>query len=658
MPRSGVLPLVGGVFCCVVSLGASAQDHPVRVWQDASGRFQIRASLIEQTANDARLLTEDGREITVPILRLGQADQQYLKSLLTPDDNPFAGGRPVASPAGSGQAMQPSATASSPMFRTSPSAGSELALPDTGNTLDIAGGAVKDYQPDQPRQSISVPSAAVAVCSVDPYDKASPPVIASSDASTVFVSIGRNMSGRPAETRGRVYAVNLSDNQAQLVWDKPAAIRVWDHDLASGQTLLVDQWDQFQRGGELVMVEGLATASPQVLYKRSLPGAGQPGFAPQVQWARLLPGAHVLALVNDSLYLWDLPAARLVYRIEGIGSTSPPALSPSGQYLAVPTTGGATIVETAAGQLCGSISMGGSLKPGLAFHPDGKHLLLCAGNRYQVWDCAAEAVVHEATTTEELGAYPLHWIGPKTFLTQLGALIHVDLGMSVWKYTLPRASEPLVLEDKLLLATASPQCCIVAIAIPHAPAETALKRLMSASDAAMLVRPGSEVAVSIETTVDGVDQGQIANSLEESISRAGWKVNRRAPISLVAKIGRGEPQQLNYRLMGQPRDSCSSTATLTPFTAELEIRRGSDVLWQRATTNHVPSLLRLQEGETVQDAVKRYEKPNPEFFGMLNLPPRIPKPEVAEQIGMSTLDNGTWRDVDRKTLPKVRSRAR
>jgi hypothetical protein len=156
----------------------------------------------------------------------------------------------------------------------------------------------------------------------------------------------------------------------------------------------------------------------------------------------------------------------------------------------------------------------------------------------------------------------------------------------------------------------------------------------------MLVRPGSEVAVSIETTVDGVDRNQIQKSLGEAISRAGWKVNSRAPITLVAKIGRGEPQQLHYRSMGQPLGSGGSTATLNPFTAELEIRRGGDVLWQRASSNHVPSLLRLEEGETVQDAVKRYEKPNPEFFGMLNLPPRIPKPEIAQQVGMSTLENG------------------
>lgn len=93
------------------------------------------------------------------------------------------------------------------------------------------------------------------------------------------------------------------------------------------------------------------------------------------------------------------------------------------------------------------------------------------------------------------------------------------------------------------------------------------------------------------------------------------------------------------------RSQQASTATLMPFTADLEIRSGADVLWQRSSTNHVPTLLRLEEGETVQDAVKRYEKPDPAFFGRLNLPPRIPRPEVAAQIGMSSLKDGKWMDI-------------
>jgi hypothetical protein len=102
-----------------------------------------------------------------------------------------------------------------------------------------------------------------------------------------------------------------------------------------------------------------------------------------------------------------------------------------------------------------------------------------------------------------------------------------------------------------------------------------------------------------------------------------------------------------------PGPRTESTANLTPFTAELQIRRNADVLWSRKTENRIPPILRLEEGETVQDAVNRYEKPDAAFFARLNLPPRIPKPEISQQIGMSSLKDGQWQDM---TASRSRSR--
>lgn len=65
-------------------------------------------------------------------------------------------------------------------------------------------------------------------------------------------------------------------------------------------------------------------------------------------------------------------------------------------------------------------------------------------------------------------------------------------------------------------------------------------------------------------------------------------------------------------------------------------------------------ILHLQEGETVQDAVRRYEKPDPGFFARPDLPPRIPKPEIQVQVGMSTLKDGRWQDVDLDALRRLR----
>jgi hypothetical protein len=222
------------------------------------------------------------------------------------------------------------------------------------------------------------------------------------------------------------------------------------------------------------MVEGLATGASRELYRRSLPGAGQPGFAPQVQWAKLLSGRMLWRWSTIHLYLWDLPAARLVYRIERVGGTSPPALSPGGRYLAVPAAGGATIIETATGQLCGSVTMGGALKPGWHFTPTGSSCAVCREPLPGLGLCGG-AVVHEATTTDQLGCasaaldraedvpYPTGQPDPRRPR-------HVRLEVHD-----PSASEPLVLGDKLLLATSSPNAASWPSRLPHGPAQAALK---------------------------------------------------------------------------------------------------------------------------------------------------------------------------------------
>jgi hypothetical protein len=622
------------------------QDAEQRLWTDASGKFQIRAALVEQTATAVRLHTADGRQVTVPIQRLSQADQDYLKSLTAPTDNPFAGGTPMPEKAAPGAG--PSSAALPGTLRALPrsnSLGEEMALPGTGTTLDLASDTSSEqFAPDPQTDAPSIPAGAALVSTIDAYDKISVPVLASETEGQFLVSIGRNKSGSPEETRGRIYSVSLKAAKSDLVWDYPKCVRVWDHDAASGQTLIVDELDQFQRGGELVMVQGLASGAAQPLYRRILPGAGQPGFAPQVEWAKLLSASHVAAIVNGVLHLWDLPAAKLVYRVEDVNSSQPPVFSGNQLYMAIPQSEKVVIVETATGAIRKTIATGTTLKPGVAFHPNGRLLAISFSNQYLVWDCVADNAVSEATTTDHLGAHPVSWIAPKMFRAQLGDAVHLDLGMSVWKYTTSVSTEPIFIGNKMVTARTSQVCSVTSVEIPHASAEKSIDRLMRAGDTAMLVRPGSAVAIAVEA-VGSVDQSEIRASLSEAAERAGWKVGARAPITLVAKIGRGETQQLRYRSM-RGGSRTQSTASLTPFTAQLEIRRGANVLWTRSTVNHVPSLLHLQEGETVQDAVKRYEKPDPAFFSRLNLPPRIPKPEISKQVGRSVLKDDQWQDLN------------
>ncbi|MGQ9576340.1 MAG: SHD1 domain-containing protein [Thermoguttaceae bacterium] len=64
-------------FVWVVLLAASASAE-VRTWKDKSGRFAIRAELVESDGTAVKLKRADGKVISVPVDRLSDEDRQFL----------------------------------------------------------------------------------------------------------------------------------------------------------------------------------------------------------------------------------------------------------------------------------------------------------------------------------------------------------------------------------------------------------------------------------------------------------------------------------------------------------------------------------------------------------------------------------------------------
>ena len=158
----------------------------------------------------------------------------------------------------------------------------------------------------------------------------------------------------------------------------------------------------------------------------------------------------------------------------------------------------------------------------------------------------------------------------------------------------------------------------------------------------MLVQPGSSVRLAFEL-IDGVDDAPLRDALEESTDRAGWKISDDAPVSLVAIVGRGPTETVQYT-KGYGAGAEKLSAKLTPFTAKLEIRDGANVLWSYQTRNYVPPSIYLKPGQTLQEAISEYEKPGADFFRRLALPPRIPRPATSELIRNAQISDGRWKE--------------
>lgn len=59
------------------------QHREMRTWSDASGKFSVTARLKSVRSGSAKLVKEDGSEISVPIDRLSEDDQAYIKDQMS-----------------------------------------------------------------------------------------------------------------------------------------------------------------------------------------------------------------------------------------------------------------------------------------------------------------------------------------------------------------------------------------------------------------------------------------------------------------------------------------------------------------------------------------------------------------------------------------------
>lgn len=77
----------------VATAGSSTTSSPIEVksemrsWTDKTGRFKIEATFVGEENGAVKLLRKDGKQATIPLNKLSDSDQAYIRKTL--DENPF-----------------------------------------------------------------------------------------------------------------------------------------------------------------------------------------------------------------------------------------------------------------------------------------------------------------------------------------------------------------------------------------------------------------------------------------------------------------------------------------------------------------------------------------------------------------------------------------
>ena len=496
----------GAVFCVTIAATpatVSAQQLG-RVWVDASGRYSVEASLVRVTEGEEFVVLRraDGGNVMLTIDQLSLEDQEFIDNHL---HQIVDGNRLRQEP------PQPPEHEALPVFKLS-------------STVDQANESIKPLgriemqsskivrplrslpiamEADASPWSLGCLDSVIPIQEINFSDEASEPIpiVVTDDWQTRETSVAVSLSGHsliPGQpTRQQLLRFDLGDQTSVIAMQSKRRVRLMDHHIGSGRSLLLTGQGTMGEGGSISIAEGWNDDNIREICRQALPGSSgseqssmmsqgmiSPGTGstsgqapPKLLWAKMVDQQHVIAQLKGSIVLWNLISGDTVFRIDHVDPRSEPAISDGRRYLAVPTSGAVDLYAIESGKPLGRIKVERQI-PGVSFSPYGDALAIVTSRRLRVWNFVDAALDSDTTSRESFGQGSPTWIDHDMLLSSSGILISQFRGLPIWKYDLAGAKVTRV-GKHIAIVRKEPWSQLATMQLPHPSAKLVLKQLDS-----------------------------------------------------------------------------------------------------------------------------------------------------------------------------------
>ena len=618
------------VVCVVVALGLTATAGRAadwHVWKDKTGKFSVSAKLVSVADGKATLEKADGSKLVIPLAKLSAADQAFAaaeQAKLGGDDNPFE-----AAPAKPGT---PPADASAP-----PAAGGPRELtPDLSNTRQVGLATAPDGW------AVTVGPAPAPALGADPvllpakadFFEALKGFVVSPRATRAVVGYTLTKPGVGEKTTTRLVAVDLAGGKrtglgvtagafAPVALADDGRILVKRDDFGFGNADRVEVWTA-DAGG---IRRGAGWA----------PFGDLQGIDRDVVWAAFVGAGRVAVLGNSGrLTVFDGATAAPAYSLQ-TAARSTPAVSPDGVYLAFATDKEVGLLDLAAGKVAalqGVPPAAFGQGVGLAFSPSGRRLARVTPGAIMVYDAATGKPAKDVAVppgVASFGKAPPAMPTEDAVLIDGTTVIDLDSQIKLWEYRGADAARPAGnLCWFVTGGNGQSPAAVVPARVPPAGAKQALAAAM-ADPTFFVLKPGSGVKLNCDKISDA-HRAKAEAGLTARLTAAGFKVDPAAPVELTASTEVGKEQEIEYRTFGAlPRFGRGGRPegdkyTYREYFSRVKLVAGGQTVWEAGTGNAPSMFLRLKEGETVAEYLKKLEKPNYAFFDVVEIPKLVTRP--------------------------------
>ncbi|QEG41680.1 SHD1 domain-containing protein [Roseimaritima ulvae] len=603
----------------VLATGSLAADDAVREWTDSTGRFKVTGKLLEVQDGNVLLENSQGKKLRIPIDRLSEADQAFLKG----EQNPFemvdgadsSGNAPGRASTGSAVASTewwsgPQAVNWEDAEQFTTLAGVQWQLPESKGRLDFTPKRAAltkkaNFHEHLHRVAINTVCRRAVVASSVSFAVPKP----QTRLSLVDLVTGKSVHSEAVTAHMRPLAL-LDDGSSILMvgcsdqrggYEQKNELQLWRFD--GKQIVRSDSW---------------------VPYENDKDRRGQ---VAAVVAAEVLDRHRVLTLSNKGhVVLWNLPRRKPLWHGRLSERNFAMTLSADRELLALFDEKTLMVVRPDSAEVLGSTALPSSEATGwcrLAWSPSGKRLLLTSINDIRVMDV-------ETGNWEVDFSFPGGPVAPNAMsypdenfvLLENRLLVDLRSKIKVCEY-----------RDANHIQTIGGTCFVAKFGdgggllspftLPH---PEAVKMLEKAEEdpSLFLLHPG--VAVSIDVSqVPQQHQQTVREGLEKSAAASGYEVNGSSPIRLSATITGPEQEAVSYIAAG--------SYVVNQYTSKAELQWQDHTLWTSTRTN-IPGLLRTKRGQTMQEALDEAGKaPNTSMFASLQFPKFMQKPSDNQSGG-------------------------
>jgi hypothetical protein len=606
----------------VYEVGAMTKS---RTWTALTGKFKIQAALLSFDDSQVVLRKPDMSELTVKLEKLSEADQRFVKNLA----------KSVVS--------QPSVPSLPPTEQFDESA--SIATLDESSATKLA----EDPLPN----NVRMVQGGVVFATDDFFDRLGSVLPVGGADCWLLASLESSKPGGANPTRLLWFSLTKKKLEARQLL--PPGESLLDYNAKVRRALTKSDADQGRSSAILTLWDvspADKVAKPIVRWHN--PSKDQLGFA---DWARILDDGSVLHRRNKQEYCcWDPVRKELRYSLNQQSFFAPVGVLSCGRkHFVLPEDEAIRIFDSQSGKLAARLPVSDGASA-VSMSEDGIRLAVLGKSSLMVWELNSldrPMATYAAESIATPFAGKIAWVGNDHVIAtspnkQLQVLYSLKHKLPLWSYefdmTAVRENEfdnyrtrELVDSHFVYAASTKPgeisQLAVGAVKLPG-PKVLESTSSLNANDY-MLVKRGTAVKLEVQA---GDYNPAVTAALRGIIDKNGWRISDNAAVTILARMKRGEQQNITYS-SGFGPSSQTSSVSLTPYVSELQVLVGKDVAWQSGTQSGAPPVMMLRSGQTAQGEVDKWQRPSPEFFENTNVPENIMDPKFKFGFGTTSITN-------------------